>query len=218
MISINKRLIMMASILAISCNLMAAREIDEKDFSGWMTEYSDLSIDEERNLFMYMKEEAKGKYKKILVKSVSVYATANVESSEIAQQSAEYLKSGIKEMLKGKGLLTDQPGEGVLELSLAITGTEKSKEDIKVRNFIPVAAVFRVGQAATGKVSTYIDAMMEAEMVDSVSRNRVAAVVAKTIEESEKKSGDELSFSDISPALDTWLLRYEGTISELISK
>ena len=85
---------------------------------------------------------------------------------------------------------------------MAITGAEKSKEDLKAYNFVPVAAVFRGAQAATGNVSTYIDTMFEAEMVDSVSGERVAAIVAKGIEETEKRSSDNLTFDDVKPTLD----------------
>ena len=213
-----KKLMLVLSVVIVAMGLMGAREVNEDDFSGWMSQYKELSFDEERNLFLYMKEGSQGQYQKIMVKSVDVYSAKEEVATDISKKSASYLEDGIKAMLKKRGVLTDKAGEGVLILKLAITGTEKSKEDLKVRNFVPVAAIFRAGQAATGNVSTYIDAMMEAEMIDSVSGDRVAAVVAKTVDETEKRSGDELEFSDITPMLDTWLIRYEGTVSKLISK
>ena len=92
-------------------------------------------------------------------------------------------------------MAASDPGPGILRIKLAITAVEKSKEDLKAYNFVPVAAVFRGAQAATGNVTTYIDAMFEAEMVDSVSGERVAAIVAKGIEETEKRSGDDLTLT-----------------------
>ena len=121
-------------------------------------------------------------------------------------------------MLEEKDLAASEPAEGVLNLRLAITGTEKSTEDLKARNFIPVAAVFRVGQAATGKVATYIDTMMEAEMTDSVTGMRVMAIVQKSIGETEKRSGDELTFEDVVPMLDIWLQTYGKTLDKLLAK
>jgi hypothetical protein len=213
-----KKLMVVLSILTIAMGLMGAREVDEKDFSGWMSQYKQLSFDEKRNLFLFMKEESKGQYQKIMVQPVEVYTAKEQPTNDISEKSASYLEEGINAMLKERGVLTDKAGEGVLILKVAITGTEKSKEDLKARNFVPVAAIFRAGQAASGKVATYIDAMMEAEMVDSVSGERVAAVVAKTIDETEKRSGDQLAFSDITPVLDIWLKRYEGTVSALMAK
>ena len=106
----------------------------------------------------------------------------------------------------------------MLNLRVAITGTEKSKEDLKAYNFVPVAAVFRAGQAATGKVATYIDTMMEAEMTDSVTGMRVMAVVQKGIGETEKRSGDELTFEDVVPMLDIWLQTYDKTLDNFLAK
>ena len=106
----------------------------------------------------------------------------------------------------------------MLRLKVAITAVEKSKEDLKAYNFVPVAAVFRGAQAATGNVATYIDAMFEAEMVDSVSGDRVAAIVAKGIEETEKRSGDELTFEDVKPTLDKWVAQYSKTLDGYLAQ
>jgi hypothetical protein len=81
-----------------------------------------------------------------------------------------------------------------------------------------VSAVFRGAQAATGKVATYIDTMFEAEMTDSVSGVRIAAIVAKGIEETEKRSGDTLDFDDVKPTLDKWLAQYDRTLDGLLAK
>ena len=105
-----------------------------------------------------------------------------------------------------------------MRASIAITGVEKSKEELKAYNFVPVAAVFRGAQAATGNVATYIDTRFEAEMVDSVTGEQVAAVVAKGIEETEKRSGDSLRFDDIKPTLDKWLAQYAETPDEYLAR
>ena len=80
-----------------------------------------------------------------------------------------------------------------------------------------MGAVFRVAQTATGKVSTYIDSMFEAEMVDSVSGERAAAIVTKGVQETEKRSGDELDFEDVKPILDLWLAQYDKTLNDFLA-
>lgn len=138
-----------------------------------------------------------------------------VESDpKIACKATDYLTEGLQALMDEKGVSANEPGEGIARLKIAITGVEKSKEDLKPRNFVPVAAVFRGAQAATGNVATYIDTMFEAEMVDSVSGERVAAIVTKGIEETEKRSGDELTFDDVKPTLDRWLAQYSQTLDE----
>ena len=124
----------------------------------------------------------------------------------------------IRAWLTEKNYLTEQAGPKTLRVRMAITGTRKSKEDLKPKDFIPVAAIFRAGQAATGNISTYIDVTMESQMTDSVSGERIAAVVAKGIDETEKRSGDALAFEDLTPVLDEWVSRYQSITRSMFQK
>ena len=206
------RLLLVLLVVTGSTVAMAAREVKDKDFSGWMKNYDSLKYNEERNAFMFFNEAKRGSYSKVILEEVVIYSKDGEAEGEIADQSSSYLEKGIADLLKSKGLAASEPGPGVLRLKIAITAVEKSKEDLKAYNFVPVAAVFRGAQAATGNVATYIDAMFEAEMVDSISGDRLAAIVAKGIEETEKRSGDELTFDDIKPTLDKWLAQYSKTL------
>lgn len=196
---------------------IADREIEKEDFSGWMKDYDSLVYIEDKNAFIFFNEALRGKYKQVIVDSVVVYARDAEADAKIAVESSAYLSKGITALLEGKGLLTDEAGPDVLRLKIAITGVEKSKEDLKAYNFIPVGAVFRVAQTAAGKVSTYIDSMFEAEMVDSVTGERAAAIVTKGVQETEKRSGDELVFEDVKPILDLWLAQYDKTLNDFLA-
>lgn len=215
--SITKLLLVL--VLAVSSTLaMAAREVKTKDFSGWMKDYDSLVYSEERNAFLFFNEARRGTYAKVILEEVVIYSKDGAAEGEIAEKSTRYLSEGLADLLASKGLAASDPGPNVLRLKLAITAVEKSKEDLKAYNFVPVSALFRGAQAATGNVASYIDAMFEAEMVDSVSGERVAAIVAKGIEETEKRSGDDLTFDDIKPTLDRWLAQYSETLDGFISK
>jgi hypothetical protein len=203
-------------LVATSTFCMAAREVGSKDFSGWMESYDSLTYDEERNAFLFFNEERRGAYQRILLEDLTVFSKSGEADIEIANQATDYLLKGVTQLLERKGIAATEPGPGVLRLKIAITGVEKSKEGLKVYNFVPVAAVFRGAQAATGKVATYIDTMFEAEMVDSLTEERVAAIVTKGIEETEKRSGDSLTFEDVKPTLDKWLSQYEKTLNKLL--
>lgn len=205
-------------VITSSTLAMAAREIESKDFSGWMDDYDSLTFNEERNAFLFFNEAKRGNYSKVILEEVVIYSENGEAGGPIAEESTNYLAAGLADLLSSKGLAASDPGPGILRLKLAITAVEKSKEDLKVYNFVPVAAVFRGAQAATGNVATYIDAMFEAEMVDSVSGERVAAIVAKGIEETEKRSGDDLTFDDVKPTLDKWLAQYNDTLDGCLAK
>jgi len=212
------QLISVSIIAGVALSLMGARTLDDSDFSGYLKNYDQLKYVEEKNAFVFKNESAKGKYQKIYLDSVTIYSKSKEENAVIAKKSSEYLGNGIGQLLKKKGLAASTAGQGVLNLRVAITGTEKSAEDLKAYNFIPVSAIFRAGQAATGNVATYIDTMMEAEMTDSVTGERVMAIVQKSVGETEKRSGDELTFEDVVPMLDTWLQTYEKTLDNFLAK
>ena len=206
-------------LLAISsASTMADKEIKTEDFSGWMENYDSLTYDEKRNAFRFFNEEKRGTYQKVMLHSVIVYGRDAKSEAEIATQATDYMAAGVSSLLESRDLLATEAGEGVVRASIAITGVEKSKEELKAYNFVPVAAVFRGAQAATGNVATYIDTRFEAEMVDSVTGEQVAAVVAKGIEETEKRSGDSLRFDDIKPTLDKWLAQYAETPDEYLAR
>lgn len=214
------KLVLVFALVASSTVAMAQREVGDKDFSGWLKDYDSLQFNEERNAYIFFNEDKRGNYKKVLLDSVTVYSKSDDSDSAIATKATEYLGSGVTALLKRKGIAATEPGPGpgVIQLKIAITGTEKSKEDLKIYNFIPVSAVFRGAQAATGKVATYIDTMFEAEMTDSVSGVRIAAIVAKGIEETEKRSGDTLGFDDVKPTLDKWLAQYDKTLDGFLAR
>ena len=212
------QLISVSVVAGVALSLMGARTLDDSDFSGYLKNYDQLKFVEEKNAFVFINESAKGKYQKIRLDSVTIYSKSKEENAVIAKKASEYLENGVQQLLEKKGLAASAAAQGVLDLRVAITGSEKSAEDLKAYNFIPVSAIFRAGQAATGNVATYIDTMMEAEMTDSITGERVAAVVQKGISETEKRSGDELTFEDVVPMLDIWLQTYEKTLDDFLAK
>jgi len=206
-----------SSMICVSTQALAQKDIETSDFSGWLDDYDSLVFSEDSNSFVFFNEKARGVYKKVILESVSVYSLDAKADQVIASKATDYLTTGVRKVLKEQGILTLEPGPDVLRYSMALTGVEKSKEDLKAYNLIPVSAVFRGAKAATGNLDTYIDVMFEAKLVDSVSGERVAATVRKAIGETEKKSGDELAFDDVKPTLDMWLEAYAVTLKNFMA-
>ncbi len=216
--SIFRSTVLTLVVTAMAATAWGAREVKPKDFSGWMDDYDSLVFAENLNAFVFFNEDMRGKYDKILLQSVTVYARDAKTDRDIANKATDYLTAEVRKMLEERGILATEPGPGVLRYHMAITGVEKSKEELKAHNVVPVSALFRAGKAATGNLNTYIDAMFEAEMVDSVTGERAAAIVRRGIGETEKKSGDELTFEDVQPTLDAWLASYEKTLDEFLAR
>ncbi len=216
--NIFRRTVLTLVVAAMAATGVVAKEVKPKDFSGWMDDYDSLVYAENLNAFVFFNEDMRGKYDKILLQSVTVYARDAKTDKNIANQATDYLTAEVRKLLEERGILATEPGPGVLRYHMAITGVEKTKEELKAHNVIPVSALFRGAKAATGNLNTYIDAMFEAEMVDSVTGERAAAIVRRGIGETEKKSGDELTFEDVQPTLDAWLESYEKTLDEFLAR
>jgi len=196
----------------------AQREVKTKDFSGWLNDYDSLVFVEERNAYLFFNTDLRGKYEKVLLEPVEIFSETGEADNKHAKRAMEYMTEGLQKLLEEKGIAASEPGPKVARLRLAITGVEKSKEELKAYNFIPVSAVFRGAQAATGKVATYMATMFEGEATDSVSGERIMAIVAKGIEETEKRSGDRITFEDFQPTLDKWLAQYSKTLDDSLAR
>jgi Cft2 family RNA processing exonuclease len=214
----NLQRIIAVLLVTVSAVAIAQRDVGDKDFSGWLEDYDSLVFNEKRNAFIFSKKEKAGTYEKVLLQPIELFSATGKADTDRAREAIEYLNNGLLKILEEKGIAATEPGPKVARLRLAITGVEKSKEELKARNLIPVSAVFRGAQAATGNLSTYIATMFEAEAVDSMSGERVMAIVTKGIDETEKRSGDELTFEDFKPTLDLWLERYALTMDEFLAK
>lgn len=204
--------------MVVAQGALAERTIKTEDFSGWMQNYETLTYDEKRNAFIFENEDKRGLYQRVLLGTVAVYSRTAEADETIAGQATAYMDEGIRDLLDRKGIRAKEPGPGVIEMKVAITGVQKSKEQLKAYNFIPVGAVFRGAQEVSGKVASYIDTRFEGEMVDSVTGDRVVAIVSKGIEETSKRSGDSLQFEDIIPTLDKWLAQLEENLDRNLAR
>jgi hypothetical protein len=215
-----KTVIHLISFVLLLCSVatFAQREVKTRDFSGWLENYDSLVFVEERNAYLFTNTALRGKYDRVLLEPVELFSETGKADNEHATKAMEYLTEGLQQIIEDLGVAASEPGPKVARLRLAITGVEKSKEDLKAYNFIPVSAVFRGAQAATGKVATYMATMFEGEATDSVTGERILAIVSKGIQETQKRSGDEITFEDFQPTLDKWLAQYAQTLDDFLAK
>jgi hypothetical protein len=207
-----------AFLIVGSAIALAQRDVKTRDFSGWLEEYDSLIFVEERNAYIFSNEVMRGKYDRLLLEPIEIYSETGKADNEHAERAMAYLSNGLQKIIDDRNIAASEPGPAVARLRIAITGVEKSKEELKAYHFIPVSAVFRGAQAATGKVPTYMATMFEGEATDAVSGERIMAIVAKGIEETEKRSGDSITFEDFKPTLDEWLKQYAETIDGFLAR
>lgn len=161
--------------------------------TGYLSNYS--SLEPETDSRMAYRSPKLASYDAFIVDPVEVRIPNNVLSSEDQAEAARYFRTRLVEVLEKEGLrVTDAPAVGVARVRIALTDVAKSTWWAKIH---PVS---RVAGAGTG------GAAMEAEVIDSVTGEQLAAVI-------QSGSGNQFNFtafstlSDVKSAIDDWAAR-----------
>jgi hypothetical protein len=163
------------------------QESEAREVSGFLGDYSGLYPDPKNgDLLIYEKSKDTLKnYRKFIIDPVTVYLLAGTEGRGIDPEDldrlARYFTDAITDQLAEAGyeVVTD-PGPGVAELQIAITNVEPTggKKNAALKAGATGASVavapgasLLVPRLSVGKVG------IEGEMIDSVSGERLVAVV-----------------------------------------
>lgn len=160
--------------------------------SGFLGDYSALKpVPGASGVLYYEKPNVKWKgYTKLLIDPVSVFYSPGAKDRQIQpddlKKLTDYFRGAVIEAVQAAYPVVYQPGAGVLRIRAAITDIIPANP---LLNIVTTAAVFiplDMGGAA-----------MEAEFLDSVSNERLAAIV-------DRKQGSPLSPLDIIGGFTKW--------------
>jgi hypothetical protein len=196
------------------------REVAE---SGFLRDYSKLKPGEEgASRLVYISRKADfAKYNKILMDPITIWAVEDSTLTQIPEEErlelVNYLAAAIRENLKGDYEFVPRPGRGVMRLRIAIT---EGREAHVVMNTIssvgPVSlTIDLIKFAATGTHMAVGETMVEIEVIDSVSMNRLAAAVDARSGRKSLISGNFTEWGDVEDAYDFWAKKLRLRLSEL---
>lgn len=133
-------------------------------------------------------------YHAMIVKSVSIYQTAtqNGIANEQLDATRNQINSAVTDLVSKKIPVTTEPGPGVAELSIAITGAELDGEGFKLRNIVPVSAAIKLASKAAGLDSKKPVLVIEMKIVDSTSGELLRETLSII-------SGDEFRMNSNTP-------------------
>lgn len=161
--------------------MLAACETQQTARTGFLSDYSQLRPDPEIEgqwSYRNQKKRLTG-YKKFLIDPVVVRLAANAQGANIdphdLAELADYFHTEAVHALSKRYQMVKKPGPGVLYIRVAITDIEVTNP---LLNIHPGTKLTGLGLGG---------ASMEAEALDSVSMERIAAVV-------ETQRGSRLSF------------------------
>lgn len=156
------------------------------------------------------------KYNKLMLTPVEVWHAKGSEYKGVNPQELKYITDSFTKKLKAAFEpdypFVTQPGPDVLVIRMALTGLEKKSPERSALGYIPIALLISASQkavdSAQGEEEIVYRAALEAEGYDSVSGDRVVAVIDQRIsdETDVKKGGSNVRVLD--ETLDYWVKRF----------
>ena len=176
--------------------------------SGFLRDYSQLKEDEDTAAKLsYVDHEADwSSYDAIWIESVTMWA--NSETSEVKpedqQMLIDFFYKALHDELSTDFQIADGPGPGVLQFRAALTEAKGANVPLKaITTIVPqLRLATTLGGSATDVAVTVGEATLEAEVLDSVTKKRLAAAVDQ---QAGKKWFTQLkTCSDVKAACEHW--------------
>ena len=157
--------------------------------SGFLGDYSQLQEGKSGEaLLVYIDPRADiGKYKKVLIEPVKIFAprdsTLGKMSPKDRRALGTYFFSAIRKQLSQDYVLVNRPGPDVMRVRVALTNADSSSVVLDtISNVAPPALALNALKSVTfGKGVGVGEAQMEAELSDSLTGKRLGAAVDKRV-------------------------------------
>ena len=196
---LNKVIISSIFVLSLLFSACGSRHVQAKN-SGFFKDYSEVNIKEDKSL-----------YKNIILEPVIVISSITKDKQtdtqvKLYKKISAYLTLKLKNRIKenSRYKLVDNKAKDTLILQSAISTVEVHFEDKNWDNNTPVT----LGLSAMS-FSIYMDEAVrilgEGRLVDSMTGEVISRSMNISKDDIVSVNGDSLVFSDLKPALDTWL-------------
>ncbi len=186
----------------------------EENYSGFLGDYSALQPDADRpGAMIYRKDGVNlGKYNKVALAPVEIWYSPTNEYMGISPDDLKLIADSFRASLV-KQLEPDYPvvetgGADVLGVRLAIADVKTRKKGRTILNFTPAGfALYTLKDIAGGNV-LLDDAVIEAELVDSTTGERLGALVDRQ----KATAGKKASWASLDAALTFYAQRFRARI------
>lgn len=190
--------------------------------SGFLSDYSQLKPGTEgQTLLVYINPNAQwSKYTKVILDPVQFWAGPNTSVPVQDQQSlCEYFYNVLKGNLQKNYTIVDQPGPDVMRIQVALTDATAATPGLRsVSVIVPQARVLNMVQSlGTGSYAFVGSAEAEAQIIDSVTGERLAASVDKRLGGMALSSAVQWKWGDAEAAMKYWAEKLSTRMAELKS-
>jgi hypothetical protein len=147
------------------------------------------------------------KYDKVLIDPVTFWSGDSTSVSATDQQAlVNYFSQQLREQLGKKFPIVDQPGPGVMKITVAMTDAETATPVLRsISMFVPQAHMLsNLKYLATGTFPFVGGAQGETKITDSVSGELLTAAADKRIGGGSAITGFQWQWGDAENAIDKW--------------
>ncbi len=171
----------------------AGLAISADKYSGFLENYPAFEPDEDRKgALIYRKAGVDLKsYTKIMIDPVEIWIAPKSKYKGIKPDDlkilADTFRQAIVDALEPTYPVVNKPGPGVLGIRIAITNVYMTKKKRGLLGYTPVGLVVSTAAKAIGDNMSLQDAVIEAELLDSQTNERLGALIDQQSKSGKKK-------------------------------
>ncbi len=198
-------------LLLTACSTVQKAPIKQADvncgligkYCGMLTPGSDKQL-----ALRYVNPSAQwSQYNKVLIAPVTYWGGEDAKIPSSDQQTlVDYFQQTLKEQLGKKFQVVDEPGAGVMTLTVALTDAESATPGLRsISMIVPQAhMISNIKYLATGTFPFVGGAQVEGKVTDSVSGQVLAAFVDKRLGGGNFTTGFQWKWGDVENAMKFW--------------
>ena len=213
---------LLSGVLVVLAGCATTAPSDDKVRSGFISNYSQLAmvdLGDDSNLQRYISPAISQRgYTRLLLDPISYFpapAASDTIPRQVLSEISNYFNREARRMLSRHFQLVDQPGSNTLRMKLAITGLNIDDKPLAAYQYIPIAFIFTAAGGGLSEMSVKVQ--VEAEVVDSLTGEMLAAAVKQGKGETLKDDKTALTLDKVKPLIDTWVQSMDRTVGETFS-
>lgn len=151
-------------------------------------------------------------YSKVMIPPVTIFISPDSEYQGINADELKALSDGfikaITTTLEPDIAVINEKGPGVLLVNAALTNVKVAKKSRGLLSFTPIGLLVHAAEDAAGKDISVKDAVLQIEMLDSMTGERVGVLV----DNAPKTAGADLSWDSINKTFVFYAERFKSRL------
>jgi len=217
-----KIILVLIALISTACTSTSNQTSTSEAFSnqsGFLSDYQKLKkvkTKDDSDLMRFISSHIKeGKYNKVMFDPVSYYPApqkTDMISKEVLSKISNYFNQSFSQTPFTNVEVVNQAGMNTLRIKMAITGVNIEDAELAAYQYVPIA--FLLNAASGGMSEMDVKFQIEAEVVDSLTGEIMAAAVKSGVGERLKNDKTSLTLKHLKPLIDSWAMTMQKTMND----